>query len=437
MVQRARGRPARRARRRGDRLPHRDRARDRPPVRGVASATRGPAAPTSGSRPARTTSASRLDDMADGRHGSSGTRRAAAASRSSGSGSCSRDGHVHTIGSDHAPLAEASPAPTSGRSSRAPATASSRCCPSSPPRPRGGASRCAQVVGLLSTTPARLFGLFPRKGTIAVGADADFCRASRRTAAGRSTRSELEYHEQEKWSPFDGREVTVYPVYTVLRGRVIFAEGEVTGEPGHGELIANARRCRRAARLSAADAEGGTSACSSSPPRSSPGAGSPTGVPLSHPEAVALASDTVLERARRGATYEDARATVHGLFQPRPAPAGRCRAARGAAPGRGRRSATAAGSCRSSGWSPHEAGRGDPRRRAAPERAGDASRHGSGSGTRVVSPPTSARTSRSRGRARRSSSTATLSRARAPISRPGLRVRIDPGAEIELPVVWT
>ena len=40
------------------------------------------------------------------------------------------------------------------------------------------------------------------------------------------------------------------------------------------------------------------------------------GVPLSHPEAVALASDTVLERARRGASYEDARASVHGLFQP-------------------------------------------------------------------------------------------------------------------------
>jgi urease gamma subunit len=38
-------------------------------------------------------------------------------------------------------------------------------------------------------------------------------------------------------------------------------------------------------------------------------------VPLSHPEAVALASDTVLEQARRGASYEDARASVHGLFR--------------------------------------------------------------------------------------------------------------------------
>lgn len=39
-------------------------------------------------------------------------------------------------------------------------------------------------------------------------------------------------------------------------------------------------------------------------------------VPLSHPEAVALASDTVLERARRGGSYEEARSSVHGLFRP-------------------------------------------------------------------------------------------------------------------------
>jgi urease gamma subunit len=39
------------------------------------------------------------------------------------------------------------------------------------------------------------------------------------------------------------------------------------------------------------------------------------GVALSHPEAVALASDTVLERARRGASYEEARASVHGLLE--------------------------------------------------------------------------------------------------------------------------
>ncbi len=40
------------------------------------------------------------------------------------------------------------------------------------------------------------------------------------------------------------------------------------------------------------------------------------GVPLSHPEAVAIASDTILEAARRGADFETARKTVHGMFEP-------------------------------------------------------------------------------------------------------------------------
>jgi urease subunit gamma len=38
------------------------------------------------------------------------------------------------------------------------------------------------------------------------------------------------------------------------------------------------------------------------------------GIPLSHPDAIALASDTLLERARAGSGYEEARASVHGLF---------------------------------------------------------------------------------------------------------------------------
>jgi dihydroorotase-like cyclic amidohydrolase len=96
-----------------------------------------------------------------------------------------------------------------------------------------------QVVDLLATTPARLFGLYPRKGTIRVGSDADFAvveTAGRRVLDAR----ELEYHEQPAWSPFDGRELTVYPVYTILRGRVIFAEGSVDGAPGFGRLVTRA-----------------------------------------------------------------------------------------------------------------------------------------------------------------------------------------------------
>ena len=95
----------------------------------------------------------------------------------------------------------------------------------------------AQVVDLLSTTPAKIFGLYPQKGTIQVGSDADFTIVEtdgRRTLDAR----ELEFIEsQEKWSPFDGRELRVFPQYTIVRGRPVFAEGQVVGKPGYGQFL--------------------------------------------------------------------------------------------------------------------------------------------------------------------------------------------------------
>ncbi|MGI9658980.1 MAG: amidohydrolase family protein, partial [Gaiellaceae bacterium] len=93
-----------------------------------------------------------------------------------------------------------------------------------------------RAVELLSTTPARLFGLHPRKGSLTPGADADIVivdTSTKRTIDAR----ELEYHEQEKWSPYDGREVDVWPVYTLLRGKLVFAEGEIRGAPGDGQFL--------------------------------------------------------------------------------------------------------------------------------------------------------------------------------------------------------
>ena len=146
-----------------------------------------------------------------------------------------RGGHVHTVGSDHAPLPKQpgadiwSQLPGAGNGLEAmlslTATEAFR-------RDIG----LARVIEVLSSTPARLFGLYPRKGAIRIGSDADFAVIE---TNGKKTldAQELEYHEQEKWSPFDGREVTVWPVYTVLRGKVISAEGKVTGSASDGEFI--------------------------------------------------------------------------------------------------------------------------------------------------------------------------------------------------------
>ena len=153
-----------------------------------------------------------------------------------------RDGHVHTIGTDHAPLPKQPgadvwtqlPGAGNGLEPMLPVVATEAARRGIP---------LQRVVDLLSTTPARLFGLYPRKGTISVGADADFA-VLETNGRRKLDAQDLEYHDQEKWSPYDGWEVTVYPVYTVLRGRVIAADGKVLGEPGGGEFISAAAAVR-------------------------------------------------------------------------------------------------------------------------------------------------------------------------------------------------
>lgn len=148
-----------------------------------------------------------------------------------------REGKIHSVGSDHAPLQkdlganvwEQKPGAGNGAELVFPVFATEALHE----RDVG----IGRVVELMAGSPARLFGLADRKGTIAIGGDADFAivetNGSRLLDA-----QELEYHEQPKWSPFDGMELKVFPVYTVLRGRIVYAEGDVLGEPGDGEFLA-------------------------------------------------------------------------------------------------------------------------------------------------------------------------------------------------------
>ena len=146
-------------------------------------------------------------------------------------------GEVHTIGSDHAPLPKTPGAdiwtqnPGAGNAVETmfPVFATEAMHEREIP--------LARVVDLLSTMPAKLFGLYPRKGTIQVGADADFTVVET-DGRKRLDARELEFiPSQERWSPFDGRELRVFPQYTIVRGHVVFAEGAVLGQPGHGEFL--------------------------------------------------------------------------------------------------------------------------------------------------------------------------------------------------------
>ena len=98
--------------------------------------------------------------------------------------------------------------------------------------PRRGVS-VERVVQIASTNPARGFGLSPRKGAIAVGADADLAILDMETP--RKVSPGL-LHSAQTYTPFDGIELVGWPVRTILRGRTVFADGEAVGDPA-GEFL--------------------------------------------------------------------------------------------------------------------------------------------------------------------------------------------------------
>jgi dihydropyrimidinase len=92
-----------------------------------------------------------------------------------------------------------------------------------------------QFVRLTATQPAKLFGLYPRKGTIAPGADADLVLWD---AAKQVTISNVLMQHHIDYTPYECRTVTGWPVATVKGGRVAMRDGKVQAEPGSGAFLA-------------------------------------------------------------------------------------------------------------------------------------------------------------------------------------------------------
>src|SRR5882757_2910038 len=88
-----------------------------------------------------------------------------------------------------------------------------------------------QFVALSSTNAAKIYGLHPRKGTIAVGADADIVLwdPKRRVSLTNSI-----LHHNCDYTPYEGRELTGYPVMTLSRGEVVMEEAKMSGSAGRG-----------------------------------------------------------------------------------------------------------------------------------------------------------------------------------------------------------
>lgn len=88
-----------------------------------------------------------------------------------------------------------------------------------------------EFVALTATNAAKLYGLYPRKGTIAVGSDADLVIWDE---TKRVTVSQSIMHDAMDYTPYEGTEVTGWPVMTLLRGKFVWRDGEFTGEAGGG-----------------------------------------------------------------------------------------------------------------------------------------------------------------------------------------------------------
>src|SRR5919198_6128629 len=89
-------------------------------------------------------------------------------------------------------------------------------------------------VELTSTTPAKLMGMFPRKGTIAVGSDADIVVWDPRTT---TTLSAKTHHMRVDYNPYEGRKVKGKAVTVLSRGEAIVDNGKFLGKSGRGKFI--------------------------------------------------------------------------------------------------------------------------------------------------------------------------------------------------------
>jgi len=92
-----------------------------------------------------------------------------------------------------------------------------------------------QLMRAASTNPAKILHVYPKKGTIRVGSDADLVivdMKKERKLTGENVYTKV------GWTPYEGRTVRGTPVMTIRRGEVIMRDGVVIGKPGSGKFVA-------------------------------------------------------------------------------------------------------------------------------------------------------------------------------------------------------
>jgi dihydropyrimidinase len=95
-----------------------------------------------------------------------------------------------------------------------------------------------QFVDITTTTPAKLYGLYPRKGVIAVGSDADLAIWDPGKTV--TIRNEMLHHAVDH-TPYEGMQVRGWPVATISRGEIVYEDGRVHSSAGRGRFLPCAR----------------------------------------------------------------------------------------------------------------------------------------------------------------------------------------------------
>jgi dihydropyrimidinase len=94
-----------------------------------------------------------------------------------------------------------------------------------------------RFVELTATAPARAYGLYPRKGTIAIGSDADLVIWDRFAHGEERVVRNQDLHHAVDYTPYEGQRVRAWPAMTLSRGEVVWDGRHPQGSPGRGRFL--------------------------------------------------------------------------------------------------------------------------------------------------------------------------------------------------------